>query len=52
MPTASTSPDAASTRSGNDPHAFAGDPTCLARFEQEARAAAALNHSHIAAAEQ
>jgi len=50
MRTASTSASAASTRAGNDSHTFAGDPERLARFEQEARAAAALNHSHFAAA--
>ena len=31
------------------PGEFAGDPERLARFEQEARAAAALNHANIAA---
>ena len=31
------------------PAEFASDPERLARFEQEARAAAALNHLHIAA---
>ncbi len=30
------------------PAEFASDPERLARFEQEARAAAALNHAHIA----
>ncbi len=30
------------------PEAFASDPERLARFEQEARAAAALNHPHLA----
>ena len=31
------------------PAEFASDPERLARFEQEAKAAAALNHPHIAA---